>query len=140
MKDLELESAVASALATCCRILPKGVIATPENFKARIKVLSALGFGIGVTGGTLQLDGAISLIDEVKTQEEEVRAALRNSEVTSAAVARELRIATTTISNWLNYVIEFSYSRVTEIAEIIGHDMPTYDVPAIRFVFSSEDL
>ncbi len=76
----------------------------------------------------------------MKTQEEEVRAALRNSEVTSAAVARELRIATTTISNWLNYVIEFSYSRVTEIAEIIGYDMPTYDVPAIRFVFSSEDL
>ena len=138
MKDLELESAVASALATSCRILPKGVIATPENFKARIKVLSALGFGI--TDGTLQLDGAISLIDEVKTTEEEVRAALRNSEVTSAAVARELRIATTTISNWLNYVIEFSYSRVTEIAEIIGYDMPTYDVPAIRFVFSSEDL
>ena len=138
MKDLELESAVASALATSCRILPKGVIATPENFKARIKVLSALGFGI--TDGTLQLDGAISLIDEVKTQEEEVRDALRNSEFTYAAVARELRIATTTISNWLNYVIEFSYSRVTEIAEIIGHDMPTYDVPAIRFVFSSEDL
>ena len=138
MKDLELESAVASALATSCRILPKGFIATPENFKARIKVLSALGFGI--TDGTLQLDGAISLIDEVKTQEEEVRDALRNSEFTYAAVARELRIATTTISNWLNYVIEFSYSRVTEIAEIIGHDMPTYDVPAIRFVFSSEDL
>ncbi len=138
MKDLELESAVASALATSCRILPKGFIATPENFKARIKVLSALGFGI--TDGTLQLDGAISLIDEVKTQEEEVRDALRNSEFTYAAVARELRIATTTISNWLNYVIEFSYSRVTEIAEIIGYDMPTYDVPAIRFVFSSEDL
>ena len=67
MKDLELESAVASALATSCRILPKGVIATPENFKARIKVLSALGFGI--TDGTLQLDGAFSIIDEVKTQE-----------------------------------------------------------------------
>lgn len=138
MKDLELESAVASALATSCRILPKGVIATPENFKARIKVLSALGFGI--TGRTLRLNGDISLIDEVKTREEEVRAAVRCSSISNAAIARELRISPATLSNWLHYSTEFGYSRVTEIAEIIGYDMPTYDVPAIRFVFSSEDL